>query len=107
MTQQEGLAHNATSMTGSELLFTAMGSQRILGGSSIRNKLKMFGGLDTPFLLRFTVGSGNEDGKNEFDSSNGSPNEEWYQKVMSVGWYSVCNYYVYCMNGVQFASRDC
>ena len=63
-----------TSLTGSEQLYTAMGSQRVLVGSAVQNAFKLQS-LDDNFLLKYVS-----------DAS-------WYQTVKSVGWYSLYPYY--------------
>lgn len=72
--QEEGFA---TTLAGSEQLYTAMGSQRVLVGTAVQNYFKLQS-LDDKFLLHFTTTVGQV---------------EWFQTVKSIGWYSLYPHY--------------
>ena len=73
--QEEGAS---TTLSGSEQLFSAKGSQRVIVGSAVQNKLKLKD-LDDTFLLRMMGHRGSS--------------IDWYEKVRSIGWYTLYPYY--------------
>ena len=72
--QEEGFP---TTLSGSEQLHTAMGSQRVLVGTAVQNYFKLQS-LDDNFLLHFETTS---------------QEANWFQTVKSIGWYSLYPYY--------------